>query len=155
VAPFHFRYFLSRRQRFATELLPWVPAITGSLGFTIGLAYLSVEVSAWFLILLVIPVILYRSLFPVLFDLAIHSQQLVEMSVDDSHLAVKTGKKRLLLPLSGIIQVFRTGNAWTILHFNRSVLTIPADVVTEEQIDYLKSFARNAAAERKAAQLER
>jgi hypothetical protein len=155
VAPFHFHYSLFRRQRFATELLPWVPAITGSLGFTIGLAYLSVEVSAWFLLLLIIPVILYHSLFAVLFDLIVHSEQLVEMSVDDSHLEVKAGKKRLSLPLNGIIQVFRTGNAWTILHLNRSVLTIPADAVTEEQIEYLKSFARIAAAERKAAQLER
>jgi hypothetical protein len=155
VAPFQLHYTLSRRQRFAPELLPWVPAIAGSIGFTIGTAYLGVAVSPWFLVLAILPVILYRSLFALLLDLFIHSGLTVVMFIDDSKLEMQTRQKLLSLPLNGIIQVFRTGDDWTVLHFNGAGLTIPADAITEEQVDYLKSFARNAAVERKAAQMER
>jgi hypothetical protein len=155
VVPFHLRYTLSRRQRTAAELVPWVPVIAGSLGFTIGVAVLTVDVSPRFLALLLIPLTLYRGLFILLFDLTIHSGQVVEMSVDETKLEMLAGDKRLSLPLDGIIQVFRTDNAWTVLHFDGSVLSIPADAINAEQIDYLKSFARRAAEERKAAQSER
>jgi hypothetical protein len=155
VIPFHLNYTLSRRHRLATELLPWVPAIAGTLGFAIGVAVLSVELAPWFLFLLLIPLIIYRGLAALLFDLAIHSGQLVEILVDDAKLEMRVGSKRLTLPLDGIIQVFLTGNVWTVLHLDGSVLIIPANAIAEEQIDYLKSYARNAAAERKAAELER
>ena len=155
MVPFQLLYSLSRRQRFAPELLPWVPAIAGSIGFTIGTAYLGVAVSPWFLVLVILPVILYRSLFALLLDLVIHSGLTVEMCIDDSKLETQTRQRKLSLPLKGIIQVFRTGDDWTVLHFNGAGLTIPADAITEEQVDYLKSFARNALAERRAAYLDR
>ncbi|HEV3440505.1 MAG TPA: hypothetical protein VG122_24330 [Gemmata sp.] len=154
MVPFHLRYTLSRRQRFAAELLPWVPVIAGSLGFTIGVAVLAVDVSLKFLALLLIPLAFYPRLLVVLFDLTIHSGQAVEVFVDDSKLEMKVGQKHLSLPLDGIIQVFRADNAWTVLHFSGAALSIPADVITDEQIEYLKTFARIAAAERKAAQSE-
>jgi hypothetical protein len=151
VTRFDFQYVLSRRKRFANELLPWVPALAASLGFTTGIIVLAVDVSPWFLLLLFLPPLVFRGLFAVFFDLAFHSGQLVQVSVDDSTLEVKTKRKQKSLPLSGIIQVFRRGNVWTVLHLDKSILIIPSDVVTDEQIDYLKSFARIAAAERKAA----
>jgi hypothetical protein len=155
MAPFHLHYTLSRRHRLATELLPWVPAIAGTLGFTIGVTVLTVELAPWFLFLLLIPLIVYRGLVVLLFDLTIHAGQAVEILVDDVKLEMRVGSQRLSLPLDGIIQVFSTGNVWTVLHLDCSVLTIPAGAITEEQIDYLKSYARNAAAGRKAAELER
>jgi hypothetical protein len=154
VAPFHVRYTLSRQQRLATELLPWVPAIAGSLGFTIGVTVLAADVSPWFLFLLLVPLTLYRGLFVLLFNLAIHSGQQVEVMVDETKLEMLSSGKRLLIPLAGIIQVFRSGTAWTVLHLDGSVLTIPAEAITDEQTNYLKSFARSAAAERKAAHSE-
>jgi hypothetical protein len=155
VVPFQLHYSLSRRQRFAPELLPWVPAIAGSLGFAIGAAYLGVAVSPWFLVLLILPVVFYRSLIGVIWELIVHSGLTVEMSINDSNLEMQTRQRLITLPLNGIFQVFRSGNDWTVLHLNGSGLTIPADAITEEQIEYLKSFARHAAAERKAAQMER
>ena len=53
-----------------------------------------------------------------------------------------------MLPLDGIFQVFRAGDTWTVLHLDGTVLTIPADAITAEQVDYLKSFARRSAAAR-------
>lgn len=155
MAPFQFQYILSRRHRLVTELFPWAPAIAGGLGFTIGIALLAVDVSPLFLFFLLAPLMLYRGLFVLLFDLAIHSGLAVEVAVEDSTMRMRIGRKQLSLPIGGIIQVFREGNAWTVLHYNGPILTIPIEAITDEQIDYLKSFASNAAAERKAAQSER
>ena len=154
MAPFHLRFTLSRSERLANELTPWVPAIAGTLGFTIGLTVLAADASPWFLFLLLIPLALYRGLVALLLDVLMHSRQVVEISVDASDLRLQVGEKSSVLPLGGIIQVFPSGNSWTILHFGGEALTIPADVISEAQIEYLKSFARSAAAERKAAQAE-
>ena len=151
MVPFRLRFTLSRRQRLAAELPPWVPAIASSLGFAIGLAVLAVDVSPWFVLLLLVPLILYRGLVVLLLELFLHSSQTVDVRVDGSNLELRAGDKRLSLPLAGIIQVFAAGHVWTVLHFDGAVLTIPATAITEAQIDYLKSFARTAAAERKAA----
>jgi hypothetical protein len=154
VAPFHLHYTLSRRQRLATELYPWLPAIAGSIGFVIGALYLSTTVSRWFLIMLLLPVVAYRGLFAFAFDIAIHPRQAVEVLVDETQLEVLIDQKRRRLPLEGIIQVFRSedGSAWTVLHLDGSVLSIPSEAISGEQLDYLKSFARRAAEERRALQ---
>jgi hypothetical protein len=143
---------LTRRQRLANELLPWVPAIAGTLGFATGIFYLAVSVSTWLLVMLVVPLILFRGLFALLFDLLMNESKWVEIAVEDCRLHFQTSREHLSLSLSGIIQVFRSGDTWTVLHYDGAVLTIPAEAVSDEQIDYLKSFARNAAVERKAAQ---
>ena len=84
--------------------------------------YLVLFVSAWFLLLFLLPVIAYDG-------------------------------NRRWLDLDGIFQVFRSenGSTWTVLHFDGTVLTIPTDVISLDQLDYLKSFALRSARERKAA----
>ena len=61
---------------------------------------------------------------------------------------MRSGGETKWLPLDGVFQVFRTGDTWTVLHLDGTVLTIPADAITAEQVEYLKSFARRAAAAR-------
>jgi hypothetical protein len=151
VAPFHLRFTLSRRQRVA-ELLPWLPAVAGTIGFGMGAAFLATVASPWFLLLLLLPVIYYRGLFFLLIELAFWPQQSVEVFVDETQLEVRTRHSRRSQPLDGIIQVFRSGEAWTVLHLDRTSLLIPIEAITHEQIDYLKAFALRAAAERKAQQ---
>lgn len=150
VTPFRLSYTLTRRQRL-DELFPWLPAAAGSLGFGLGMAYLAVFVSPVFLVFLALPVLLYRGLFALLIDLALRPRQPVEVTVGESQLSVTTDGRRHALPLAGIIQVFRTEGAWTLLHRDGTSLLIPMDAVTEPQIDYLKQFALRALAERKAA----
>ncbi|WP_439622858.1 hypothetical protein [Gemmata sp.] len=151
MVPFHVAYTLGRRQR-AGELLPWLPALAGSLGFGIGGTYLSAAVTPWFLLLFLPPVIFYRGLFRLLFDLAARPREPVELTVDEFTLWVQCGGERRSLPLAGVIQVFRSGDGWTVLHRDNSTLLVPAGVLTDAQLDYLKSFARRALADRKAAE---
>jgi len=151
VTPFHVRYTLTRRQRVG-ELLPWLPALAASIGFGIGGVYLSGAVTLWFLLLFLLPIVFYRGLFILLFDLASRSQQPVELTVDETTLWLQIDTTRRKLSLDGVIQVFRSGDGWTLLHRDGSSLLIPFDTLTEDQLDYLKSFARTAAAERKATE---
>ena len=104
--PFHLQYSLTRRQRLSVELYPWLPAIAGTIGFVIGALYLVVVVSSWFLLLLLIPVVMYRGLFAFAFDIAIHARQPIELVVEDSRLGLTIDGEQRWLALDGIIQVF-------------------------------------------------
>lgn len=146
--PFTLRFTLSRRQRLAVELMPWLPAVAASLGFTVGAAYLAYSASAWFLLLLLVPPLVYRGLIVWLFDLIVRGGRPVEVRVSEADLEVSAGGERKRLALDGVFQVFREGDVWTVLHLDGTVLTVPADAISSEQVEYLKSFARRAAAAR-------
>jgi hypothetical protein len=152
VVPFHLRYTLSRRQRLAVEVYPWLPAVAGSLGFISGIVFLSIAVSRWFLPWLLLPSLVYRGFFVFFAEIVFRAGRPVEVVVDADRYEVLTCGRRQSHSLEGIIQVFRSeeGTSWTVLHMDGSVLTIPAEAITAEQLDYLKSFARRAAEERRA-----
>jgi hypothetical protein len=150
---FQLHYSLTRRQRLAVELYPWLPAIAGTIGFAIGALYLVLFVSSWFFLLFFLPVIAYRGLFVFLLDIAFRSRQLVEVTVEEVRFGVRIDGVYHWHSLDGIFQVFRseTGMTWTVLHLDGAVLTIPAEAITMEKLEYLKSFAIRALRERKAA----
>jgi hypothetical protein len=148
---FHLHYTLTRRQRLAPHLMPWLPCLGASIGFTFGIAFLSTVVSPWFSPLLVLPVVVCRRFFALLYDVGFRPPPTVELAVDDEMMEVTAGPDHGRLPLDGIVQVFRAEDGtWTVLHLNGSVVTIPAAAITDAQLDYLKGFARRAAARRKA-----
>jgi hypothetical protein len=155
VISFHLRYSLSRGQRLATELPPWVPAIAGSLGFGIGAIVLAADVSPWFLFLLLLPAVFYRGLVRLALDVIVRPRQAVEVRATGPDLEVTADGRRHVLPLAGIFQVYRSGPDWTVLHLDRTVLTIPGDAIAPEQVEYLKSFALAAAADRRSARADR
>jgi hypothetical protein len=148
VEPFRLEFRLSRRQRLAVELVPWVPAIAGTLGFGTGAAFLVTNVSVWFFPFLLLPVIVYRGLFAFAFEIIARAGRPIELLVGDSEMELRSCGEVKLLPLDGIFQMFRADDVWTVLHLDGSLLTIPVDAITAEQVEYLKSFARRAAAAR-------
>ncbi len=150
--PFRLEFKLSRRQRLGVELVPWLPALAATIGFAIGAALLVVNVSWWFVPLMLLPVVVYRGLFAFLFDIVVRGGRPMELSVGDSELELRTGREVKRLSLDGIFQVFRSGDVWTVLHLDGSVLTVPAETITGEQVEYLKSFARRATAARAESQ---
>jgi len=156
MSSFHLHYTLSRRQRLAVELHPWLPAIAGSLGFVMGATYLTLTVSPGFLLLLLVPAVAFRGLFGFFGELILQPARPVAVFVDDTTLEVLSQGHRQAHPLDGIIQVYRSEDrsTWTVLHLDGLILTIPASAITEEQLDYLKGFARRAAAKRRALQTE-
>ena len=95
-------------------------------------------------------------MFVFLFDIAVHAGQPVDLVVDESRLDVHDRRPAPMARRStASFQVFRSedGSTWTVLHLDGTVLTIPADAIASEQLDYLKSFALRAARDRKSAEL--
>jgi hypothetical protein len=152
VSPFHISYTLTRRQRLRVEVVPWLPALAGTVGFGVGALYLAASVSSWCVLLLGLPVAMYRGLFAFALDLTFRGARPVDLHVDDPEMEVRTDGAVKQLALTGIFQVFRSGDVWTVLHLDGTVLTIPADAITGEQVGYLRSFAHRAAAARAEAQ---
>ncbi len=148
MVPFTLTFALTRRQRLAVELMPWLPAVAGTLGFGTGAAYLCLWASPWFAFLLLIPLVVYRGLFAFLFDLAVRGGNRVHIVVDDSHIVATTHGHKTSLPLEGIFQVYREGDMWSVLHLLGDVVTIPANAIDDAQIAYLRTFVRKLAAER-------
>jgi hypothetical protein len=72
----------------------------------------------------------------------------VLITESEGALVVQSESEMKWLPLDGIFQMFSSSDTWTVLHLDGSVLTIPTDAITGEQVNYLKSFARRAAAAR-------
>jgi hypothetical protein len=145
--PFHLKFTLTRRQRLRVELPPWLPAIAATLGFGLGAAYAGLYASYWFLLLLLLPLIVYRGLFVFAFDLIVNGGRAVEIHVNDVDLEVISDETKRLA-LDGIFQVFRSDDTWTVLHLDGTVLTIPENAITLEQISYLRIFAHRTLATR-------
>src|SRR5262245_21036094 len=107
MVPFHLRYTLTRRQRLAPHLMPWLPCLGAAVGFTLGMAFLSAVVSAWFLPLLALPVVVCRRFFALLYDVAFRPPPTVELAVHAGEMEVAAGSDRGRLPLVARVQVFR------------------------------------------------
>ncbi len=143
VVPFRLQYALSRRHRLAVEFTPHFPACAAALGFTCGVAYLAAVVTPWFALLLVLLAGICRGPIAFLYELAVVAARPVDVLVEVDRLGLLVEAERVWLYLDGVIQVYRTdtGRTWTLLHMNGSVLTIPADAITAEQVEFLKGFA--------------
>lgn len=141
MTPFRLQYALGRHDRLAVEITPHTPALAAALGFTSGIAYLGASVSAWFFVLLILPLIVCRWLIAFLLDVATVAERREDVLVEADRLGLLTPTGRVWLYLDGVIQVYRNGRNWTLLHLNGSVLTIPADAIRPEQVEFLKAFA--------------
>lgn len=151
MVPFELHYTLTRRQRLATELYPWLPCLAACLGFTLGIAHLSAVVSRWFLPLLVLPPLVARNFIAFVVGLVFRPKRPVDVLVTDTTLLVMADGEQWWMPLAGVIQVFRSedGTTWTVLHAIGPALIVPAGAITADQLDYLKGFALRAAAARR------
>lgn len=145
---FRLTFNLSRRQRLAVELPPWLPAVAGTIGFGLGALYAGLFASPWFLLLLLLPPTVYRGLFTFVFDIALNTDRAVELLADGAELEIRRAGEVKRIPLDGVFQVFREGDAWTVLHLDGTVLTIPADAISDDDIAFLRTFVRRAAAAR-------
>lgn len=146
MVPFRLQYTLGRRDRFAVEATPHLPALAAAFGFTAGILYLALAATPWFLVLLAWPAFACRKLLAFLFELVVVPARPVDVLVEADRMGLLVGGDRVWLFLDGVIQVYRTdsGRAWTLLHLNGSVLTIPTEAITAEQIGFLQTFALEA-----------
>ncbi len=154
MVPFRLQYALGRRDRLAVEFTPHLPACAAALGFTCGILYLAAVATPWFGLLLAWPAFTGRKVVAFLLDLILVPARPVDLLVEADRMGLLVGDRRVWLFLDGIIQVYRTDGThpWTLLHLNGSVLTIPADVISREQVAFLQGFALRAWRNRQHAQ---
>jgi hypothetical protein len=151
MGPFHLSYGLTRRQRLAVELMPWLPAIAATVGFGLGAVFMALAVSPVFLVLVLLPLSVYPGLVRFVIEIVFRARRPVEVTAADGTLEVRTGGERRELPLDGIIQVFREGDVWTVLHLDGTALSIPLDAITPGQVEFLRAFAHRRAAAARAS----
>ncbi len=146
MVPFRLQYALGRRDRFAVEFPPQLPAAVAALGFSSGILYLTLTATPWCIVLLVLPAFTTRKLAAVLFELLAVPARAVDVLVEADRMGLRVGHDRVWLYLEGVIQVYRTAGrrTWTLLHINGSVLLIPAAAIREEQVQFLQRFALTA-----------
>jgi hypothetical protein len=139
--PFHLRYQLTRRQRLLPHLKIWAPALP-IMAFTAA-GLLVVLLRWWWLAPLGLAWLwLFRNFFVGLADVLLRPTAPMDLIVVENGLGFLAGGERWWLFLDGVLSVGQlTAGVWTLQHFNGSVIHISADVITIEQVDYLKAAA--------------
>jgi hypothetical protein len=146
--PFRLHFTLTRRQRLGPHVLPWAPCLAASLGFTLGVIQIAAAHNPWLFALLVLPPVVCRRFLLLLVRVMAHPTEPVEITVDDAWLELRSDDATRRFPLVAVVQVFRAGEAWTVLFADNAAVTIPAAAIAPGQLDHLKEFAWRSATRR-------
>ncbi|MBY0514660.1 MAG: hypothetical protein K2P78_12195 [Gemmataceae bacterium] len=145
MAPFEIAFTLGRRARLAPHVLPWAPGLAASVGFTLGVVQLAAAHNPWLFALLVFPPVVCWRFLRLLARVLRHPAEAVVVAVDDRWLEWRTAEGTRRFPLVAVVQVYRTGAAWTVLFADNAAVAIPAAALTADQLAHLKGFAWRAA----------
>lgn len=146
--PFELRYPLSRRQRLLPLMRVWGVAYTlfvlTLFGFFCERAVTSVLLWSWpglavfgglgFWLFL-----LHDGMFAGLLDVLFVPARNMDLRVEQNGLGFLARGERWWLFLDGLTSIEQLSpGVWTLQHFNGAVIHIPADVITDEQIAFLR-----------------
>ncbi len=137
-----YRFTLSRRQRLVPHLKGWAPyAVIGLplLGFLLHLAFTR-SPWAWFLFALLI--LLMRGFFIGLVQTALWPRQRLCVAIEERGVGFGEDEPQLWIFTDGILRFDQTcADVWTLYHYNGTVLNIPTDVISTEDVSFLRSQA--------------
>jgi hypothetical protein len=146
--PFELRYPLSRRQRLLPLLRDWGVAyplfVFALFGFFCERAITSVLGWSWpglavfgglgFWLFL-----LHGDLFGGLLDVIFVPVRRMDLRVEENGLGFLIGGERWWIFLDGLTSIEqRTPGVWTVQHRNGTIILIPADVITDAQVEHLR-----------------
>jgi hypothetical protein len=139
--PFQLQYVLTRRQRILPHLRIWIPYLPAVIGATVGAIFL--VVGKWWLFPLSLFLLwLFRGFWIGLVDWAIHPVKQMDIIVEQNGLGFMMAGQRWWLFLDGMTRVERMwSGTWTLCHHNGHVVHIPAAVITDEQVDFIRRVA--------------
>jgi hypothetical protein len=147
VVTFELRYTLTRRQRFSAlgigAVLP-VPFAVLLFAFFVWRAVASAATFDWFgligfgILALAVYVVFRGPCFALVNIL--RRTQAMDIRVEANGLGVMVRGDRWWLFLDGLTGIEqRTPGLWTLTHWNGSIVHIPADVISPEQLDFLRT----------------
>ncbi len=137
--PFELRYELSRRQRLIPHLKIWdglgliiLCVLAGLLAGLFWFWWPGLLVLAW--------IWFFRKFFLGLADVALHRVVRMDLRVEENGLGFLAGRERWWLFLDGLLSIEQlTRGVWTLQFWNGSVIHVPATVITEAQLGYLRA----------------
>lgn len=145
------RFPLTRRNRLALTRRGYRWRFYAIPTLLVALSILISMVSSVFFVLLFFALIIYRRLVLDLIDIAIMHIRIEDVFIQESALGFISAGSRWWVFHDGLMDMKQFVNGfWTIRHYNGTVLHIPASMVSEAHIDYLKDRvkrSRKAAAE--------
>lgn len=94
-----------------------------------------------------------KGLFFGLIGIAIHPVRTLDIRVEENGLGFMAGKERLWVFLDGVTRVYQPrSDIWAVCHHNGTLVTIPSDKITPEQLEHIRSGPERMKAKRKAQQ---
>lgn len=149
--PFEIKCTVTRSQQLMPLLRAW-----GLLGPLIFLGTVACFVQAftrsWWLIFIALGGLwAVRGFVFGLIGIVIHPVGIIDIRVEENGLGFMAGKERLWIFLDGVTRVYQPRpDIWTICHHNGTLITIPGDKITPEQLEHIRSGPERMKAKRKA-----
>lgn len=139
--PFQLQYVLTRHQRILPHLRIWLqhlPVVVGALLVGVFL----VVVKWWLFPVLLLGLWLFRGFWIGVLDIVIHPTEKMDIIIEQNGLGFMRGGHRWWLFLDGMTRVEQfCSDTWTFCHHNGHVINVPASVITEDQVDFIRSAA--------------
>jgi hypothetical protein len=151
--PFQLKYDLHRRERIVPHLVHWLRLFPG-VAILLGTSIWLMTKSFWFLPLLLLGLYSAKNCLKGIIDVLIHPVWHMDIVVDESRLGILDGGQRFYLHMSEIEDIKNTYNiAWTIAYLDGTVINIPVNCISDEQIAYLKACSARGSRNGDAASL--
>jgi hypothetical protein len=144
--PLHLQYELNRRQRFVPHMKIWMPYGPMLLIMLGGTFAAVIEISWWYLPLFLFAlwyVFWHSPGFIIgLIDVIVWRKRPMDVIVNENAIGILAGEERLWMSLDGILRIDKLcKDTWTIYHYNGTIISIPAAIITDEQIGFMKYVA--------------
>jgi hypothetical protein len=144
--PILLQYDLNRRQRFVPHMKIWMPYGPMLLIMLGGTFAAVIEISWWYL-----PLFLFALWFVFwhspgfiigLIDVIVWRKRPMDVIVNENAIGILAGEERLWMSLDEILRIDKLcKDTWTIYHYNGTIISIPAAIITDEQIGFMKYVA--------------
>lgn len=148
--PIELRYDLTRRQRLIPHLRIWRPFALMIIVCVAGAAWGVVYRTWWCLVLLLLLLFVFRGFFIGLLNVLLIGRQHMDIVIEQNGLGFLAGKERWYFALDGLTSFEELAEGvWTVQHWNGSVLNIPAELLSAEQVEFFRNWVIEADAIRR------
>lgn len=153
--PFELRYILTRWQRLVPHLKIWRHHALLVIICIVGAAA-AIRRSWWFVCMLLFILFIFRGFFRGLLNVLLVRRQAMDIVVEQNGLGFLAGNERWWLSLDGLTGFDQLASGvWTVQHWNGSFVNIPATLLSDEQVEFFRSWVTKANAIRRELGIER
>jgi hypothetical protein len=142
---FQLRYDLTRRQRLIPHLRIWQRHAFLVIVCVFGAAAALFCRSWWYFVLLLCLLFIFRGFFVGLLNVALIRRQHMNIVVEQNGLGFLVGNDRWYFALDGLTAFDSLAEGvWTVQHWNGSVVNIPVELLSPEQVQFLRDWVIEA-----------